>query len=148
MKIRVCCQSRTGNTMKVAEAMAMALGCRAEPIQGLSIDERVDLLFLGGAVYATYDHGLDPALRDFIARLDPGKIGQVALYRTGFSDEALRSMQTFLARRGIPVAKESFGCKGRFFIFSLGHPGAKDLEAAAAFARRMAPEFAAPQGNF
>lgn len=38
----------------------------------------------------------------------------------------------------LAMAPETFGCTGRFFIFSLGHPGVRDLEAAAAFAKGVA----------
>jgi hypothetical protein len=145
MEIRVCCHSSTGNTMKLARSMALALDRQAEAVEGLSIKENVDLLFLGGAVYATEDHGLHPALRDFIARLEPGRVGQAVLFRTGFSDAALASMRSLLEAGGIKVANESFGCKGRFLIFNLGHPGAKDLEAGAAFARKMAALAGSPR---
>lgn len=94
-------------------------------------------LFLGGAVYAVH-HGIHPALKSFIDGLEPEKVGRVALFRTGFSDEAIAAMTGLIKAKGIPVEAESFGCRGRFLFFSLGHPGKADLEAARAFARRMA----------
>jgi flavodoxin len=138
MKIRVCYHSETGNTKKIAEAMAMELGLTAESVDRAAASIETDLLVLGGAVYAVYDHGLHPALKSFIDGLEREKVGRVALFRTGFSDEAIALMSSRIKAKGIPIEVESFGCKGRFLFFSLGHPGKRDLEAARAFARKIA----------
>jgi flavodoxin len=137
MKVRVFYGSETGNTKRVAQAIAEALGCAAEPADAAAPSPAADILFLGGAVYATQDHGIRPEVARFIAGLDPAMIGKVALFRTGFSDAALGIMADLLAGRGIPVAEERFGCKGRFLFFNLGHPNDSDLEAAREFALRI-----------
>ena len=138
MKIRICYHSETRNTRRIAEAMAMELGVTAESVGGAAASIETDLLFLGGAVYATCDHGLHPSIKSFIDGLDSEKVGRVALFRTGFSDEAIAAMSSLIGAKGIPVEAESFGCKGRFLFFNIGHPGKGDLEAARAFARRIA----------
>lgn len=137
MKIRICYHSETRNTRRVAEAMAIELGVTAESVDTAAAAIETELLFLGGAVYAVH-HGIHPALKSFIDGLEPEKVGRVALFRTGFSDEAIAAMTGLIKAKGIPVEAESFGCRGRFLFFSLGHPGKADLEAARAFARRMA----------
>jgi len=137
MKIRICYHSETGNTKKIAEAMAIELGVTAESVDTAAASIEADILFLGGAVYATCDHGLHPSVKSFIDGLDGEKIRRVALFRTGFSDEAIALMSSLIKAKGIPVEAESFSCKGRFLFFSFGHPGKGDLEAARAFARRM-----------
>jgi flavodoxin len=83
MNIRVFYCSKTGNTKKVAETMADVLGCKAESILSDREPVSADILFLGAAVYATFNHEVNPAVSEFIARLDPIKIGKVVL----FSDE-------------------------------------------------------------
>jgi flavodoxin len=136
-RAQVFYHSTTGNTKKVAIAIARAVGTEA---RGIDRDEDVisaDLIFLGGAVYGSYDHDLHPDLKGFIARLDPAKVGRVALFKTGFETDAIPRMRRLLASRGIEVVAESFACKGRFFLFMLGHPDSADLGRAADFARAL-----------
>jgi flavodoxin len=138
MNTKVAYYSVTGNTRKVAEAISRAAGCMMSTIGQDTLDgERIDLLFLGAAVYATHDHGIHAAVRSCIAGLDPAQVGQVALFSTGFiQSEAIAMMRRLLEARGIAVASESFFCLGRFALFNMGHPNAKDLQAAAAFAKK------------
>jgi len=49
MRVRVVYQSTTGNTKKIAEAIARASGCVAEPVSAATVNEPVDMLFLGGS---------------------------------------------------------------------------------------------------
>lgn len=139
MNTRVNYYSVTGNTRKVAEAIAKSTGCQVAAIgQGTSDSDTIDLLFLGAAVYATHQHGLHEAVKKFIADLDPARIKKVALFSTGFiQSEAIAMMRRLLATRGIKVAADSYFCLGRFALFNLGHPNAKELEAAAAFAKKL-----------
>jgi len=132
--------SATGNTRKVAEAIAKAIGGQAQALDAYeSGKEPVDVLFLGGAVYANHGHGLHTALKAFIAGLDPKQVRAVALFATGFiQSEAITMMRRSLEARGIKVMPEHFFCLGRFALFNMGHPGAKDLAAAAEFAKKMA----------
>jgi flavodoxin len=138
MNTQVAYYSVTGNTRKVAEAIAASASCVLTTIGQDQFDgERIDLLFLGAAVYATHDHGVHAAVRKFIASLDPDKIKKVALFSTGFiQSEAIAMMRRLLEAKGLTVADESFFCLGRFTLFNLGHPNSKDLQAAAGFAKK------------
>ncbi|MDC7235654.1 MAG: flavodoxin domain-containing protein, partial [Spirochaetales bacterium] len=77
MKIAVRYYSKSGNTRKVAEVIAKALG-----VDALSIDEGlpkdVDLLFLGSSVYAG---GVDKKVKDFINELD-GSVKEIVNFST------------------------------------------------------------------
>jgi flavodoxin len=127
--------SKTGNTKKVAETMAGVLECKAESILSNGCPVSADILFLGSAVYATFNHEVNPAVRKFIEQLDPAKIGKVVLFCTGFADTAVGIMRGLLKRRGIAVAEQSFFCKGKMFLFfNFGHPDKTDLENAKSFA--------------
>jgi len=138
MNVRVAYFSATGNTRKVAESMAGAIGCKATGIDAFADDGTVDLLFLGAAVYATHGHGVHEAVRKFIASLEPDRVKKVALFSTGFiQSEAIPGMRKLLEARGIAVLPESYFCLGRFALFNLGHPNALELEGAAAFARKF-----------
>ena len=140
MDKRVLYYSATGNTRKVALAIAAAAGCEAAAIGDYRDDgEPIGTLFLGAAVYATHEHGLHAAFKDFVAGFDWSRVGRVALFSTGFiHSEAIAMMTGLVSARGVAVAPDSFFCLGRFALFNLGHPNATDLEKAAAFAKRFA----------
>jgi flavodoxin len=136
MNIKVFYWSKTGNTKKVAAAMANVLGCKADSILSNSEPVSANILFLGAAVYATFNHEVDPVVSEFIGRLDPAKIGKVVLFCTGFADTAIKIMRELLKKKGIPLAENSFFCKGKLFIFfNFGHPNDTDLENAKIFAK-------------
>jgi flavodoxin len=122
--------SRTGNTRKIAEAVAEAAGCDAIPIADIS-DDTVDMLFIGGAIYGGV---LDPSLVSFISGLDSKKIKRAALFSTYISrPKALDLMKDLLKKQGIPIA-DSFACKGKFLFFNIRRPGSADLQGAKKFA--------------
>ena len=66
MKIAVRYFSRGGNTKKLADAIANAVGVTAETTD-VPLTEDVDILFLGSSVYA---YGVDEHVKDFINGID------------------------------------------------------------------------------
>ena len=137
MNVRVAYYSATGNTRRVAESIAGALGGTATSINDYHEDSRVDLLFLGAAVYATHGHGVHEAVKKFIASLDAAMVKKVALFSTGFiQSEAIPGMRKLLQARGIAVLPDSYFCLGRFALFNLGHPNVVELGGAAEFSRK------------
>ena len=66
MKTAVRYYTKTGNTKRLAEAVANAVGAEALPLSS-PIEEPVDLLFLGNSYYA---FSIDPEVRSFIRSLD------------------------------------------------------------------------------
>jgi flavodoxin len=136
MAARLFYHSKTGNTKKVAEAMAAAIGIPAERIEGAAKGPEAELLFLGAAMYATSDHGPVPAVLDFIQGLDPAKVKEACVFTTGFKEgDGIGKLRGLLERRGIKVRKEAFFCPGRFFLFfNAGRPNAEDLKRAGVFA--------------
>jgi flavodoxin len=138
MNIRVLYHSTTGNTKLVAEAMAEELGCKAGSITEVKSPVTADILFLGTAVYATYEHKINPVVTAFIEKLEPSKVKKAVLFCTGFVQTAVNDMKGLLEKRKIPVAESSFYCKGKLFvIFNFGHPNRTDLENARLFARKF-----------
>ena len=61
MKIAVRYYTKTGNTKKLAMAIAEAVGVEAKPIS-VPVDEPVDILFLGNSYYA---FSIDPEVNLF-----------------------------------------------------------------------------------
>ena len=70
MKFAVRYYTKTGNTKKLAEAVAAALDTDALPISE-PLAEKVDILFLGNSYYA---FSIDPEVRDFIRSLDSSMV--------------------------------------------------------------------------
>ena len=73
MKIAVRYYTKTGNTKRLAEAVAQAIGVEALPISS-PVTEQVDVLFLGNSYYA---FSIDPEVRSFIRSLDKSMIGKI-----------------------------------------------------------------------
>ncbi len=135
MSIAVLYHSVSANTKKVAEAMAEAIGCIAQPIKEYPLDSSVDLMFIGGAIYGGK---LDPVLDSFLQALTSEKAKRVVLFSTCVKEaKALGLMQERLQRKGIAVDKNSFSCKGKFLFLNLRHPNTAELEEAKAFAKSV-----------
>ncbi|MDR2909578.1 MAG: flavodoxin [Oscillospiraceae bacterium] len=131
MNIAVRYHTRGGNTKKVAEAIARAVGAAAGDCD-VPIAGPVDLLFLGGSVYG---FGLDDAVKNFIARLNPSEVKAVALFGTSaIVKTGNRDMAKLLRERGIAVLGKDFYCRGEFTVMHRGRPDAGDLSRAAEFA--------------
>ncbi len=136
MKVKVMYYSKGGNTRKVAEAIAQALGQTAEAVPPAYPLENVNVLFLGAAVYGGK---IDPKMAEFIRTLNSSRVKNVALFGTcGGQDKALAEMKGLLKSQGIPVMDDTFLCKGKFFVFiNRKHPNAEELKAAQEFAKKV-----------
>ncbi len=131
MKVAVCYFSRSGNTKKLAEAIAAALGVPAETVDH-PLTERVDALFLGSAVYAA---GVDESIKTFL-RENRERIGTLYNFSTAaLLPSTYKQVAKLAAENGITLSDREFHCRGAFAMLHRGHPDAQDLEAAAAFAR-------------
>ena len=73
MKAAVRYYTKTGNTKRLAEAVAKAVGAEAFPIS-TPVTEQVDVLFLGNSYYA---FTIDPEVREFVRSLDRSKVGRI-----------------------------------------------------------------------
>lgn len=133
MKVEVRYFSRGGNTKKLAEAIANAVGATAKTTSE-ALTEDVDLLFLGSSVYA---YGVDDEIKRFIQDIDV-KVGKVVNFSTAaLIKSTYKQVGKLLAEKGIPQAKEEFYCKGSFGPMHKGRPNEADCENAAAFAKKI-----------
>ncbi|MDR0906920.1 MAG: flavodoxin [Oscillospiraceae bacterium] len=136
MNIAVRYQSKTGHTAKVADAIANALGVKAEPIT-VPVSPDTDLLFLGGALYMIYGCNIDPDLVKYIAELPP-TVKRAALFGTSaLMTFGNKRMLKHFRTKAIEVCAENFHCYGEFKGLQKGHPDQKDLDDAAAWAKRI-----------
>jgi len=133
MNIKVMYHTINGNMGKVAEAMAEALGVKAERIGEGSIAEPVDMLFIGDGVYGGRP---DNSTVDFIKTLNGSMVKKAAVFGTyGMQEKAIKIMKELLEEQGINVSAESFGCRGKCWaIMNRRHPSAEELLAAKEFA--------------
>ena len=130
MKIAVRYLSKTGHTKSVAEAIAKAVGVRAQPITE-PLEEHADILFLGSALYAAH---IAPELGAFLDGVK-GKAGEVVNFSTAtLLPGTEKQVRRLCEARGIAMAKEEFHCKGSFHGIYRGHPDKQDLNAAEKFA--------------
>lgn len=136
--------SQTGNTKKVAEAIAEAVGVKAEEISVTNLTETIDLLFIGDG---NYGQKIDQKTVNFIKKMTAHQVRNAAIFGTyGGQTGALSQMQELITQQGIQVADRTFGCKGKFWlIFNRNHPDDKDLNAAREFARQMVVKMAQPK---
>ncbi len=135
MSTAVIYHSVSGNTKKVANAIAEAAGCSAQPVKEYPLDAKADMLFIGGAIYGGK---LDAVMDSFLQSLTPEKVKRAVLFTTCIKDaKALGLMKELLQKQGVAVDSESFTCKGKFLFLNLGHPNKAELAEAQAFAKEI-----------
>ena len=127
--------TKTGNTRKLATAIADALGVQALPISE-PVTEPVDILLLGNSYYA---FSIDPEVKAFIRLLDKSKVGRIANFGSAaMLNSTFKKVKAEADKVGIPMVDKEFHCRGEFKGIHKGRPNAEDLEAAAAFAKSLA----------
>lgn len=135
MKVAVRYYTKTGNTKRLAEAVAKAVGAEALPLSS-PIEEPVDILFLGNSYYA---FSIDPEVRAFIRSLSKDKVGRIVNFGSAaMLNSTWKKVKAEADKVGIPMEKREFHCKGEFKGLHKGRPNSEDLAAAAAFAKSIA----------
>ena len=134
MKIAVRYYTKTGNTRRLAEAVARAVGTEALPISA-PLTEPVDILFLGNSYYA---FTIDPEVRAFVRSLDKGRVGCIVNFGSAaMLNSTYKKVKAEADKLGIPMHEKEFHCKGEFKGVHKGRPNGEDLKAAAEFARSI-----------
>ncbi len=134
MKIAVRYYTKTGNTKRLAEAIAEAVGAEALPIS-VSVDEPVDILFLGNSYYA---FSIDPEVRKFVSSLDKNKVGKIVNFGSAaMLTSTWKKVKAEAEKVGISMDEREFHCKGEFKGIHKGKPDEKDMKAATEFTRSI-----------
>lgn len=137
MKIAVRYYTKTGNTKRLAEAVAEAVGAQALPLSA-AVEEPTDVLFLGNSYYA---FNIDKEVREFIQNLDKNKIGKIVNFGSAaMLNSTYKKVKAEADKVGIPMDEREFHCKGEFKGIHKGRPNAEDLAAAADFAKSIIRE--------
>ena len=137
MRIAVRYYTKTGNTKRLAEAVAAAVGTEALPISN-GVSEPVDILFLGNSYYA---FSIDPEVRNFIRSLDREKVGRIVNFGSAaMLNSTWKKVKAEADKAGISLDDREFHCRGEFKGLHKGRPNDEDLKSAADFARKIAGE--------
>ncbi len=133
MNVAVRYYTKSGNTKKLAEAVADAVGVTAETTEK-GLTEDVDILFLCSSVYA---YGVDESVKRFISGIDV-KVGKVVNVSTAaLVKSTYKQVGKLLQEKGIVQAEEEFYCRGSFGPVHKGKPDENDCKDAAAFAKKI-----------
>lgn len=120
MNIAVRYYSRSGNTKLLAEAIANEVNVKAVSVDSIDaeIKEPVDLLFIGGALYA---YGLDKHLKEYLKTLKKENIKKAVVFSTSWlSKHSIDLIKKALEENDIEVYDE--------FIYAKNKPSLEKLE--------------------
>ena len=133
MRFAVRYYTKTGNTKRLAEAIAKELGVEALPISE-PVDEQVDFLFMGNSYYA-FD--IDPEVKKFVSSLDKEKVGKIVNFGSpAMLNSTYKKVKAVADKAGIAMDEKEFHCKGEFKGIHKGRPNENDLKEAVEFAKQ------------
>jgi len=134
MKYAVRYYTKTGNTKRLAEAIAKELGVDALPLSE-GVKDAVDVLFLGNSYYA---FNIDPEVKRFLASLDKEKVGKIVNFGSAaMLNSTYKKVKAEADKVGIDMDEREFHCRGEFKGIHKGRPDESDLKVAAEFARQF-----------
>lgn len=133
MNIAVRYYTKSGNTQKLAVAIADAVGVEAQDVS-VPLTEKADILFLGSSVYAA---GVDEAVKQFIAE-NKANIGKIYNFSTAaILSSTYKQVQKLAEENGIAMAEQEFHCRGSFSVMHRNRPNAADLQNVTEFAKNV-----------
>lgn len=126
--------TKTGNTKRLAEAIADELGVEALPIS-VPVNAKVDILFLGNSYYA---FNIDPEVSKFVSSLDRKNVGKIINFGSAaMMKSTYKKVRAVAEKNGINVSDDEFHCKGEFKGLNKGRPNEDDIKSARDFARKI-----------
>ncbi len=153
MKSIILYSSRSGNTKKIAESMAVEVGCEAIKITSDSnpstLDlEGFDLIFVGTGLYAGTPN---EDLVKYLSSLNLKSTKQFVLFITWGgaprSDKiALARLRTLLEGKKQKVLEEHFASYGGWkgILMKRGHPKPEEIQAAGQWAKQLVEKLKTP----
>ncbi|MCH5272723.1 MAG: flavodoxin [Lachnospiraceae bacterium] len=131
MNIAVRYYTISGNTKKLADAVAASVNVTAEDIS-VDLSEKADILFLGSSLYGG---GYEPSIEKFIEE-NVDKIGVIVNFGSSVSGKStFYKIKALAEEKGITVFDEFFNCPGRFLLIHRKRPNDTDLRAVSSFAK-------------
>lgn len=121
--------SKSGNTKLLAEAIGKGAGVIPISVDqdSAKITENIDVLFIGGALYA---YGLDKVMNEYLSGIDGNKVKKAVVFSTSWiSKHSIDLIKKALVEKGIEVADETCYVRNK--------PNEKQLAEAEAFAKKF-----------
>ncbi|MGO3018885.1 MAG: flavodoxin family protein [Anaerococcus sp.] len=137
MNIAIRYYSKTGNTKKIADAIAEQLNVEAFDLTK-PVPSDTDILFLGSSVYAA---GVADEVKDFISTLKKDINVVVNFSTAAFLESTYKQVKKLLEERNIPISDEEFHCRGKFTMIHRDHPNQEDLKDAKLFAKKVLEKY-------
>ena len=131
MKIEIRYFTKTGNTEKLAEAIAQELNIEAQELSAPLI-EKVDILFLCNSVYWA---GADSSVKKFITE-NKSNIG-LLVNTAAMIESTYAQIKKIAEKEGVKLSDKEFHCRGKFTALHSGHPDEADIADVKAFARKV-----------
>ena len=122
MNVAIRYYSRSGNTKALAEAISDITNVDAISVDNpnAKIDKTVDILFIGGALYA---YGLDKNLKEYLSKLDNEHIKRAIVFSTSWiSKHSIDLIKKALKEKNIIVEEE--------YIYAKGKPSEEEIKEA------------------
>ena len=136
MNIAVRYYSKSGNTKRIAEAIAEELGTQAKDLSA-PLPEKIDILFLCSSVYWA---GADSSVKKYI-KDNANKIGTLVNVSTAAMIESTYpQIKKVCEQNGVSISEKKFHCRGKFTVMHSGHPDNADIQAVKEFARKVMGE--------
>lgn len=137
MKTAVRFFTRSGNTKKLADAIASYLETEAKSVD-VPLEEAVDILFLGCSYYA-FD--VDEAVKRFVSE-NAGKIGKIVCFGTSAGMKSVyKPMKKVADAAKVELYEKDFHCRGKFGPLWKENPNKQDEENAVSFVKDVLLQF-------
>lgn len=133
MKAAIRYFTKTGNTKKLADAVAEEIGIEAKEIS-VPLEEKADVVFLCNSVYWA---GIDGSVKQFISD-NKSNIGRIVNVSTAaLKESSYPQIKKLCEQSGVAVSDKEFHCRGSFKVMHKGKPDDDDIQAVKAFARKV-----------
>lgn len=131
MNVAIRFYSKTGNTEKIAKAIAEAVGVEALDLLH-PIEEETDILFLANSVYYA---GMDKEVKTYVENLNPNLVKKIVnVSSAAIKESTFAQMKQLAEKNGLNLSDKEFHCKGEFTALHRGKPDNNDLQDAKNFA--------------
>lgn len=133
MKYAVRYYTKSGNTKRLADAIAGVLKVDAKPLT-VALEEDVEILFLGSSIYGS---SIDPSVKDFFNTLSV-EVGLLVNFSTaGIMESSYNQISDICSNNDIAISPDEFHCPGSFAGMNSNRPNDSDLEDVKEFARKF-----------
>lgn len=133
MKYAIRYYTKSGNTKKLADAIAEVLNIEAKLISE-ELEEDVDILFLGSSIYGS---SIDPSVKNFFNNINVN-IGLLVNFSTaGIMQSSYNQIKDICNNNEIPISADEFHCPGSFAGMNKNRPDEADIENIKNFTRKF-----------